>query len=87
MILGNQAGEPVVGGSGSGQVKQNWHYTPLEAICKEFGVSECQLKETSGVWSACNSDETCISYIGKSSNNGKDNDADKDPKSWELETH
>jgi hypothetical protein len=39
LILGDQAGDPVIHGSGSGQVISNFEYSPLQAFCDEFKVN------------------------------------------------
>ena len=70
LILGDQAGNPVIHGSGSGQVISNFEYSPLQAFCDEFKVN-CQSNVT-GVWTSCNDAGTCISYNGVDSNNGMD---------------
>ena len=70
LVLGNQAASPTLHGTGSGQIGENYIYTPLDAICDEMGVPRISGWFPKG--KQCNSETgNCVSYNGFPKTNGK----------------
>lgn len=70
LILGNQAGNPTLHGTGSGQIGENYVHTPLEAICDELKVPRISTLLPFG--KSCNSKTgNCVTYNGLPKTNGK----------------
>ena len=71
LLLGNQAGDPTIHGWGSGQIGENYVYTPFEALCDAIGQPK-----SSSSWipydKCCNVDtQMCVTYFGLPRTNGK----------------
>lgn len=63
LVLGNDAGDPVISGGGSGTVHVNYIYPPLWALCDEFGID--RIANGSHVVRKCNEKTgSCITYVG-----------------------
>lgn len=70
LILGNQAGNPTLHGTGSGQIGENYIHTPLEAICDELSVPRISTWLPFG--KECSSETGhCVTYLGLPRTNGK----------------
>lgn len=70
LVLGNQAGNPTLHGTGSGQIGENYVYTPLEAICDELQVPRITAPLPFG--KSCSSETGhCVTYLGLPRTNGK----------------
>lgn len=70
LVLGNQAGDPITHGSGSGQIAENFIFSPLQAVCDELGVP--RIPNWAPFFRRCNKETgNCVSYIGLANTNGK----------------
>ena len=69
LVLGNQASDPVLHGTGSGNVYEKWVLSPIQAVGDELGVESYW--NIDPFWRSCN-DETgnCVTYIGLANTNG-----------------
>lgn len=62
LVMGSDAGTPVISGGGSGTVHVNYVYPPLWAMCDEFGIE--RISNITKADRKCNTDGDCITYFG-----------------------
>jgi len=62
LIMGNDAGMPITTGGGSGHIAMNYEYSPLWAMCDEFGIE--RINSSAKADRKCNTAGDCITYFG-----------------------